>query len=152
MKPANDSRLDTLLDASLGALPRERASDNFTRRVLEEAERREDHGQWRPLAAAFALLALGLGTYSWNERLERLEATERRAALLAEYELLQEELAEIETAKRERGVVYLGGTDDVELVLDLGRLVRGGRETGAEAAPSSASAAPSQDPAPSPAF
>ena len=124
MTPANDSRFDALLDAGLGALPREHAGDDFTERVLEEVRLREGRSQWRPLAAALALLAVGMGTYSWNEQRERQEAIERIASLRAEYEVLQNELAGLQNAKRARGVVHLGGSDDVELVLDLGRLVR----------------------------
>lgn len=123
-----DPVIDTLLDAALGALPREHASETFTDQVLHRVERRQSLSQWRPLAAALALLAVGMGTYTWNERQERDAAVERVASMRAEYELLQEELARLEQAEQQRGLVYLGGKDDVEFVLDLGRLVKGSLE------------------------
>ena len=54
MKPANDSRLDALLDAGLASLPRERASDGFTERVLDEVQKDPGRSPWRSLAAASA--------------------------------------------------------------------------------------------------
>ncbi len=124
MIPANHSSLDTRLDAGLGSLPREIASDGFTERVLREVESHRMQSQWRPLAAALALLAVGVASYGWNEQRQDQEAVERIASLRAEYEVLQEELATLAEAKRDRGVVYLGGNDDVEFVLDLRRLIQ----------------------------
>ncbi len=124
MIPANDSGLDARLDAGLGSLPREVASNGFTERVLKEVEIRGTRSEWRLLAAALALLTIGVASYAWTEQRQDLEAVERIASLRAEYEVLQEELAMLSDAKRRRGVVYLAGNDDVEFVVDLRRLAQ----------------------------
>ena len=134
MIPANDSGLDARLDAGLGSLPREVASDGFTERVLKEVESRSTSAEWRLLAAALALLTIGVASYAWTEQRQDLEAVERIATLRAEYEVLQEELAVLAEAKRQRGIVHLAGNDEVEFVVDLRRLARqqAGEWTGTE--------------------
>lgn len=124
MIPANDSGLDARLDAGLGSLPRELASDGFTERVLKQVEHRSTHSEWRLLAASLALLTIGVASYAWTEERQDMAAVERIATLRAEYEVLQEELAMLSEAKRQRGVVYLAGDAEVEFVVDLRRLAR----------------------------
>jgi hypothetical protein len=128
------------LAAALRALPRESAGEGFTARVLAGLDRAPAAARRRPplaVAAAATLASLGLGALVWAllssgqlaglpdrpgpepSRRARLEALETERARLAV------ELAEIRRlAEEPTPVVYLGGDDEVDLVLDLGRLAR----------------------------
>ena len=128
---------DTLREA-LRSLPRARAADGFTERVLAGAEAAEgtpEAPRPRPAAtrwaaaaalAGFALAgALAVPTF----RAERTAGRERQAriqAFEAERRQLAAELEEIRrlaaTTQGASPVLYLGGDEDVDLVLDLGRL------------------------------
>ena len=126
---------DERLTQALQELPRERASHGFTGRVLA----RLDEPEKRPLmlglprlslasvgaiAAAVLLLAVGLGARQWTAPAgSGDEAAEARALLeeiRAEHERLERELTELEAAGAP--VLYLGGDERVDLVLDLGRV------------------------------
>lgn len=126
---------------ALRSLPREAAGEGFTEAVLDRLDRgpAERAGllvrlpAWR-LAAAAALAVLVLAPLAWNlapapdatpgdapgpareARLDALEA--ERARLVAELEALRR------LAEEPVPVLYLGGDDEVELVLDLGTLAR----------------------------
>jgi hypothetical protein len=126
---------DPLL-AGLRALPREAAGEGFTARVFERLDRapvaaRPDP-QWLPawrLAAAAALGALALGALVWSLAPAPPPAADRAPAQLgaleAEHASLAAELAEIRRLAEEPvPLLYLGGDDEVDLVLDLGRLAR----------------------------
>ncbi len=136
------------LREALRSLPKERARADFTPRLLArlETDRRRDRDlpairrpTWRAVAAATALAgAMAIGGVAISRfaarpdaaahtavapqpearraRLERLEA--ERARLSAE---LQELKRMADTADP---VIYLGGDDRVDLVLDVGRLAR----------------------------
>lgn len=121
---ATDEAFETFWRDAVGGLPRETASDAFTDQVMRRVEIHRGTPRWRPLIAATVLLATGLGTYSYADWRQRLEATDRLAELRAEYEVLRDEMAALEEARRKKGLVYLGGESDVELVLDVGRLAR----------------------------
>ncbi|MEM8932370.1 MAG: hypothetical protein AAGE94_14405 [Acidobacteriota bacterium] len=117
------------LDDVLASLPRERASEDFTTAVLDrvaDARRPAHHrGALLALAASF-LLALGLGAHEWQERREGRAAAERIAAMEIEARLLQAEIDELRAQAREAyPVVYVGGNDDIDVVVDLARLVGG---------------------------
>jgi hypothetical protein len=126
----SDERLTRLL----GALPRETAGDDFTRRILarlDEAERataRPDRAAWLgrlalPVAAAVVLVVALLA---------RLEPSSGPPAGAAEARRLLEEIrrehgrleGELAALRQDRGspVLYLGGDEEVDLVLDLGRV------------------------------
>lgn len=149
-----DPNTDPLGEA-LRSLPRHRAGEGFTERVLDRlgepaelrartrAHTRVNRRLWGGLrlAAAGLLFAVGLvvalaagrvlpgggptpapAEAARQARRESLEAERARlAAELAELRRLTSELAE-ESAP----VLYLGGDEEVDLVLDLGRLARDG--------------------------
>jgi anti-sigma factor RsiW len=125
-----DDRLGDLLRE----LPREQARPGFTARTLARLDTRESNthvSPWSRLAPAAALaavvaLALSAGVLmSWrHESRTSLEAEQTRAALReirAEHGRLARELRDISEPPSPT-VVYLGGDEDVDLVLDLGKV------------------------------
>jgi hypothetical protein len=81
------------------------------------------------LAAAVVLVvALSSGLAHWREaqqERQRAEAARRVEALRNEYEALQRELAELRAlAAESQPVVGLGGTEDLDFVMDLRALAR----------------------------
>ncbi|HSL81251.1 MAG TPA: hypothetical protein VLF66_00660 [Thermoanaerobaculia bacterium] len=138
-----DPRTDPLGEA-LRALPRHRPGDGFTGRILDRLGETAPAGTVRSiptglrLAAAALLLGVGLlGVLAAGGVLPGAgpapaPGEARRAALDAERARLEAELAELRrltTELREESapVLYLGGDEEVDLVLDLGRLARGER-------------------------
>ena len=123
--PDQPVELDPRIREVLTRLPREQAGADFTARVLERTAKTKTRRQrLRSLAAAAAFCAFGaFGTHQWNESQARHAAAERVAQMELEYQMLQRELLELErVAQAQRPVVYLGGHDDVEYVIDLSRL------------------------------
>ena len=135
------SRLDQLLRA----LPREQASDGFRDRVLRaarQAERpRAARAPWfsRPryalaLTAGVLSLALGLSMSLYLDergrqaelRREIAELRKEHRRLDAEVEQLRGETIQAGGGAGARRVIYLGGDDTVDYVLDLERLARQG--------------------------
>jgi hypothetical protein len=125
-----DDRLGDLLRE----LPREQARPGFTARTLARLDARENNihvSPWSRLAPATALatvvaLALSAGALmSWrHESQTLLEAERTRMALQeirAEHGRLARELRDISEPPSPT-VVYLGGDEDVDLVLDLGKV------------------------------
>lgn len=120
-----DHRLGDLLRD----LPREQARPGFTARVLENLDAPERARSRRTFrlalagaAAAAVLTAAGAGILM-DRRAESIEAAQARQALQeirAEHGRLEQELEELSQPP----VVYIGGNEDVDLVLDLGK-VRG---------------------------
>jgi hypothetical protein len=122
---------DQNLGRLLRELPREKARPGFTTRVLARldavSERRERRGlprAWRPrLAAAFTVLVVASGA-AGLVRYEQREA-QRAARVARARQLLRELRAEHGQIKRELEslpappVVYLGGNEDMDLVVDL---------------------------------
>lgn len=138
-EPTTPDELDHRLDAALASLPRETAEEGFTEAVLARlGQRQSSRRQWQGLAAAaLVILALGLGSLQWQRYQARLAAVERVAVLNAEYQVLQDRLEELEARRdRARPLIYLSdANDDVELVLDLGRLARVGAIRTSDPAP-----------------
>lgn len=133
MKPATK---DEQLTRALRALPRKRARDGFTETLLarlpEAPPRRFPHPGRLALAAALGL-ALALAPLALRRqdagptpaaagppvRQAQLEEIRRQQAELAR------ELAELkELAAADLPLVYLGGDEETDLVLDLDRLAR----------------------------
>ena len=121
----NDKRLSEIL----ASLPRETAAANFTARVQARLERQPTTlfapGRWSAIAAAAAIIALvsGFGWQEWRHAREKQAAVARLTQLLDEKHDLEEELRTLRRLTDEaRPVVYLGGNEDVDLVLDLARL------------------------------
>lgn len=135
-----DPHTDPLGEA-LRSLPRHRAGDRFTEGVLDRL------GEPVParrlpaplhLAAAALLVAVGLlGALAAGRLLPGADPSPaalveaRRETLEAERARLAAELAELrrlttELAEESTPVLYLGGDEEVDLVLDLGRLAQDG--------------------------
>jgi hypothetical protein len=120
-----DHRLGDLLRE----LPREPARPGFTARVLRRLdaapERRPAPGRVPrlALAAALAVLAIAAGWLAdaRREALAKARAARALAEIRAEHARLEREVQEL---SQPPAVVYLGGNEDVDLVLDLGK-VRG---------------------------
>lgn len=125
---------DERLSEALRAVPRVAARPDFTRRVLEGLDARPEPrrglaGRWRLAAAACAGLAVGAGLLwqhaapSGSERRHR-EAAETLAEIRAEHARLRQELDRLSATAEpaESGVVYLGGTENVDFVVDLDRV------------------------------
>jgi hypothetical protein len=112
------------LDELLQGLPRVQASEGFTGRVLAGLERRPRRATrsgavgWAA-AAALLLVALIVGGLRVEQQ-QTAERASRAAELRSEHESLRRDLARLKSqAEQERPVVYLGGTDQIDLVLDL---------------------------------
>src|SRR3954453_19671986 len=119
-----DHRLGDLLRE----LPREQARPGFTARVLHRLDAPERR-RWIPiprLALATALtvvlaVAAGILSDARRDALESARAEQALAEIRAEHARLEREVRELSD---QPSVVYLGGNEDVDLVLDLGK-VRG---------------------------
>ncbi|HEX9943719.1 MAG TPA: hypothetical protein VGG03_17040 [Thermoanaerobaculia bacterium] len=116
-----DHRLGDLLRE----LPREQARPGFTARVLERLDAAEQRfGPRLALAAVAAVMVVAVSAGALMdrqaERREAIEAAEAQrilAELRAEHGRLERELREMSQPP----VVYIGGNEDVDLVLDLGK-------------------------------
>jgi len=126
------------LRGALHSLPRVPAAEGFTERVLAAADTAAEKAALprRPLArrrlaaaAALAVLVLAGAVAVPTFHAERAARHERQARIQgfeAERQRLAAELEEIRrlaaTPPADPPVLYLGGDEDVDLVLDLGRL------------------------------
>jgi hypothetical protein len=115
-----DHRLGDLLRE----LPRERARPGFTARVLnrlESPERRPAIPRLAMAGALAAFLAVGASVLV-DARREAVETAQARQALRqirAEHMRLAREVHDL---SEQPPVVYLGGNEKVDLVLDLGKV------------------------------
>ncbi|HEY4562013.1 MAG TPA: hypothetical protein VIJ36_03485 [Thermoanaerobaculia bacterium] len=117
-----DHRLGDLLRE----LPREQARPGFTARVLNRLDAPEHRRSIPRLALATVLatvlaVTVGLLIDARREALESARAEQALAEIRAEHARLEREVRELSD---QPSVVYLGGNEDVDLVLDLGK-VRG---------------------------
>lgn len=135
---------DQQLDDALRGLPRIEPSSHFTTRVLAHAREHARRPSWRgwtrhrltaqlmASAAIAAVAALSVNTWRHTKlpvsvatAARPAVAEDERRALRSEYEALRSELAALERLRAvSNPVLYLGSTDQVDLVLDLGRYVR----------------------------
>jgi hypothetical protein len=108
----------------LRELPRERARSGFTARVLArldepQAPVRRWPARLAPVALAASLVLVVLaGTVIRDQRREA-EALQAVRALRAEHSRIERELRELSA---EPPVYYLGGDEDMDLVVDLGKV------------------------------
>jgi len=120
---------DESIGRLIAELPRETARPGFTAAVLRrlaEPERPAARGRswqlaWAGTALAGVLLAAGSWGFStWREQREAAEARRMVEQLKVEHAQLAAEVREL----REEGrpVVYLGGDESVDLVVDLSRV------------------------------
>jgi hypothetical protein len=125
---------DERLGALLRELPGERATSGFTARVLARLNAEKTAGDAgetpaRPLwlrpavllaaAAVLALAAIPLGIYSGRPSApDRDEAARLLRELRAEHRRLERDLQALPTTP----VLYLGGDENVELVIDVSRV------------------------------
>lgn len=117
----------------LRELPRERARTGFTARVVRKLDAPEAGRpalRWRPAAALTAalLLAVALSAGLLHERkaesVRTAEAKQLLEEIRAEHGRLAREVEEI----TEPPVIYLGGDEDVDFVVDLSRVPEAGGE------------------------
>jgi uncharacterized protein involved in exopolysaccharide biosynthesis len=116
-----DHRLGDLLRE----LPREQARPGFTARVLHRLDAPERRRSIPRLALATVLavalaVTAGLLIDARRNALESSRAEQALAEIRAEHARLEREVRELSQPP----VIYLGGNEDVDLVLDLGK-VRG---------------------------
>jgi hypothetical protein len=118
----------------LETMPRERAREGFTSRVLAELDRRPAPSRWSgarwlvPAAAAVGLvlvLAVAGSIHLARERDRRAELAAQLDTLRQEHRLLTEDLKDLRRRLFARPVIYLGGDDRADYVLDLHRVVNG---------------------------
>jgi len=119
---------DQHLERLLRELPREKARQGFTPRVLARLDRAPaPRVGWRPRLATAAAVVLLAGSALGLARYEQVEA-QRAARQARAQQLLRELRAEHGQIKRELEalpdppVVYLGGNEDMDLVVDLRRV------------------------------
>jgi anti-sigma factor RsiW len=113
---------DHRLGSLLRELPREQARPGFTARVLERldaAPRTTPRWSFRLALAAATLAAIAIpaGVLTRKHQ-ETGQARQALQELRAEHGRLEQELREISAPP----VVYLGGDENVDLVLDLGKV------------------------------
>jgi len=111
----------------LRELPRERAREGFTARVITRLDAAPEPKSWRQprlvlAAAALAAVVASAGILQVHAgRQEALRAAEARKVLRelrSEHDSLKQELQ----ALSQPPVVYLGGDEEVDLVVDLSRV------------------------------
>jgi hypothetical protein len=115
-----DHRLGDLLRE----LPRERARPGFTARLLNRLEAPERRRPFPRLALAGALAAVltmittGVLVDARRDALRAAQAQQALQEIRAEHGRLQREVQELSRPP----VMYLGGNENVDLVLDLGQV------------------------------
>ncbi|MEE9179417.1 MAG: hypothetical protein V3U22_00870 [Vicinamibacteria bacterium] len=124
----------------LRKVPKQKASSSFTSRLMEKLpeklpEKPPSVPYWRrpafaAAAAAVLIVAASSAWDYWREAQERAEAAQRVEALRNEYESLQKELEELKVlAAESQPVLSLGGTQEVDFLMDLRALSREAEES-----------------------
>jgi hypothetical protein len=134
-RPTNDPRdpesdrrdLDPRLTVALKALPRFRASELFTAEVLrrlDEPRPRIVVWRWATLGAALLALLVSVPLVRQAREQRDLDAARRKLAEIRnEHRSLARDVERLQTASP---VIYLGGTEQIDVVVDLSRLAEGG--------------------------
>lgn len=114
---------DRELDRLLSELPRAAAPPGFARRVLADLDATpRPHGGRRWLLAVAGAAALAAGLWLLPQAAPRQQTLAESQALEQEHRLLVEELEALKASLRdgvEAPVLYLGGTEGLDVVLDL---------------------------------
>lgn len=127
------------LTEAIRRLPRFRASNNFTANLIDRLEERQSTRfrfwprlSW--LAAGVVAMVIGI----WivlpilEHRRQALAYRRQVEAIRGRYERLQADVVDLRrTAARSPAVVYLGGDESVDLVVDLADLAASGPTTDA---------------------
>lgn len=120
----------------LRKLPKQKASSGFTSRLMEKLPGKPPsvHHWMRPafaVAAAAVLILVASSAWDyWREAQGRAEAVQRVETLRNEYESLQKELEELKAlAAESQPVLSLGGTQQVDFLMDLRALSREAEES-----------------------
>jgi hypothetical protein len=121
---------DHNLEQMLRELPRERAREGFTPRVLARLDARPEAAGWRRPRLVFAAAALvaviaAAGVFQVfqyqagrAEEIRRAEARRLLHELRSEHDDLRQEFESLSAPP----VVYVGGNEQVDLVVDLSRV------------------------------
>ncbi|MBW2700454.1 MAG: hypothetical protein JRF33_06505 [Deltaproteobacteria bacterium] len=111
----------------LKRLPAHQPADDFTAQTLARLdEHPSNSGQiwrWAAVGALACLMFVLFGSLWFHQQAvaEKQEARRELGELRAEYMRMQNNLHELKMKQNQR-LVYLGGTDQAEYVVDLGRL------------------------------
>jgi hypothetical protein len=110
------------MDDLLRTLPKERAGEEFTSRVVRRLDETPGKKPTRLVfAAAVVVVLVAVAGIFFYQQAEKAKLREEIATLRAEYQALSLEL------QRETGVhpvVYLGGDGRTDYVLDMSKLMR----------------------------
>jgi hypothetical protein len=120
---------DERLAEALGRLADQRASADFTSRVLAglDTPAPRPRARLRLAGAVVGLLLAALASTAvwraWHARVADAAARQELAELQAEHHRLQQEWNDLRRlARKNEPVLYLGGNDNMDLVLDLRRI------------------------------
>ncbi len=109
----------------LRSLPREKASEGFTDSVMSRLEEGRKSLVFQPrfaLAASILLIvAVWIGADRWLAMQQEEQTNDRIHTLKTEIEKIQ---GDIRLLRDLAPVLYLGGNEDVDFVLDLGKAAR----------------------------
>ncbi len=124
---------DQQLSEILRSLPKERADEDFTAKLLTRLEASPPATsstvtRYRfAVAACLCLILLGgglVGAWHWQRLDTKRQTLAELDALRSEQRTLERELAELVALTRSEPIVYLGGSEEVDLVIDLANLAR----------------------------
>jgi anti-sigma factor RsiW len=117
-----DHGLNRDLDQILRELPREQAREGFTARVLANLESQGRPAIWRPrlvfAAAALVAVMASAGVLQYRVAQRHEEARRVLRELRSEHDSLKHEFESLSAPP----VVYVGGNEQVDLVVDLSRV------------------------------
>jgi hypothetical protein len=114
---------DNSLNRMLGELPREQAREGFTARALARLDRDSPAPVWRRPRLVFATAALvavmaSAGVFQYRHDQRQEEARRLLRELRSEHNNLKQEFESLSAPP----VVYVGGNEQVDLVVDLSRV------------------------------
>jgi hypothetical protein len=122
MTPQEPANSDPIREA-LRSLPRERASADFTNRLVARLETATPawpkRSGWQRLAAAATLILVVAAGMFVHERVQERRELDRRLALEQRHDELRRELAALRRQVTDAPTLYLGATSDYDIVLDL---------------------------------
>ncbi len=126
IRPSAPAEADQQLDALLDALPRVGVPESFALDVLTRIDtQRRRTSRWRALAAAAVVAALGSSTWFAHSHRSEQARNAHEIAMRQELRSLGAELRQLERQRDQaQPVVFLGTTDDVDIVVDLRRLAQ----------------------------